>query len=141
MTKMLTAMVAIAFTTIGLAQRANEHSDARTPVPDGKWIISSIMVNGTLTDISARAWQIEFKAAEGQVHASICNIIRGGYSAEENEIKFGQMISTKMYCQDMLYETAFLMAIGEIDSFYYEKNRLILKKGDEIIMIFSMPVN
>nr|MCU0403737.1 META domain-containing protein [Chitinophagaceae bacterium] len=63
------------------------------------------------------------------------------YNIEGNQIKFGNMFSTKMMCPDMEYESAFGKAMMQVDNFSFEKNRMLLKKGDEILLVLSIPVN
>ena len=45
-----------------------------------------------------------------------------------------------MMCPEKEYESAIGKAFSEAESFEYDKNRMILKKGDRILMILTMPV-
>jgi heat shock protein HslJ len=108
--------------------------------PEGKWLITSLVMEGKLTDISAKAFELEFKEAGNQVSTKICNMIRGGYTMEGSNVKFGPMASTKMMCPDMNYEASFNQAIMQVDNIAYERNRMYLKKGNETLIILTMPV-
>jgi heat shock protein HslJ len=108
--------------------------------PEGKWLITSMVINGKLTDVSAKAYEFEFKTAGKQVFTKICNNMSGGYTMEGNTIKFGPMRSTKMLCPETDYESAFSQAIMQVDTVEYERNRMHLKKGNETLLILTMPV-
>lgn len=107
---------------------------------EGKWIISAILTSGKLTEVSDKGWEMEFLTAEQMAAAGLCNRMNGGFTLQGNQIKFGPMRSTKMMCPDMDLETAFSKAITEIDNYAFDANRLLLKKGNEILVILSMPV-
>lgn len=128
----LMTIFATSLMTMGMAQENNG--------PAGKWLITSVLMEGKLADISAKAWEVEFKKAEGEVGTKICNSMAGKYTVTGNKIKFGAMRSTRMMCPEMEYESAIGKAFSEAESFEYDKNRMILKKGDRILMILTMPV-
>jgi heat shock protein HslJ len=128
-------LMAIAVTTlmnIGMAQENNG--------PAGKWLITSVLEDGNLSDVSGKAWEVEFRKAEGEVGAKVCNSMSGKYTVTGNKIKFGTMRSTKMMCPDINHETAVGKAFADADNFEYDKNRMLLKKGSKLVMILTMPV-
>lgn len=118
--------------TLGMAQQ--------NPGPAGKWQIVSVLMDGNMEDVSAKSWEVEFKAADGQVAAKICNSMGGKYSVNGNKIKFGPMRSTKMMCPEINYETAVGKAFSAAETFEYDKNRMTLKKGEQVLMVLEMPV-
>jgi heat shock protein HslJ len=132
MKQLLMTMLASTLITLGMAQQNDG--------PDGKWIITSVLMDGKLTDVSEKSWEVAFTKAEGQVGAKICNSMGGKYTVTGKKIKFGAMRSTKMMCPDINYETAIGKAFADADNFEYDKNRMQLKKGDKILMILTMPV-
>jgi heat shock protein HslJ len=107
---------------------------------EGKWVIASIMTEGQLADVSGKAWEMEFRTGEKAVGVGICNRIGGGYTIDGNKIKFGPMRSTKMMCPDIKFEGAFGKAIIEVDNYSFDKNRMMLKKGDETLIELYMPI-
>lgn len=128
----LMTIFATTLLTMGMAQENNG--------PAGKWLIISVLQEGKLTDVSAKAWEVEFKKAEGEVGTKICNSMAGKYTVTGNKIKFGAMRSTRMMCPEMDYESAIGKAFSEAESFEYDKNRMTLKKGVKVLMTFMMPL-
>lgn len=108
--------------------------------PDGNWLISAVMMNGMLTNVSDKPWQMEFRKTEGQVSLKICNRIAGKYSLKNGKIKVGPLLSTKMMCPEMDYEMAISKALQEADSIEFEQQTLKLKKGKAVLMVLTMPV-
>jgi heat shock protein HslJ len=124
--------MAMALVTVTMAQENNG--------PAGKWLITSVLQEGKLTDVSAKAWEVDFKKAEGEVGAKICNSMGGKYTVTGSKIKFGAMRSTKMMCPDIDYETAIGKAFADSDNFEFDKNRMFLKKGAKVLMTLTMPI-
>lgn len=132
MKQLIITILASTLVTLGMAQQ--------NPAPAGKWQILSIWVDGKMEDVSAKSWEVEFKVTEGQVGAKICNSMGGKYSVTGNKIKFGAMRSTKMMCPEINYETAVGKAFSAAETFEYDKNRMTLKKGEQVLMVLEMPV-
>lgn len=64
-----------------------------------------------------------------------CNRISGNYEiAKRGSIKFSNVVSTKMLCTDQRFEDRFLEVLNEVDGYEVENNRMLLKKGKEIVM-------
>ena len=64
-----------------------------------------------------------------------CNQINGNYTLDKNEIKFTDVIATKMACNDIEFENAFLSALGSIDRYEVNGNDLLLKKRKETVLV------
>ncbi len=64
-----------------------------------------------------------------------CNQINGSYNLEKKTIRFGEVISTKMSCQDIQFENAFLSTLGNVDRYEQKGNDLLLKKKNEVLLI------
>lgn len=109
--------------------------------PNGKYILTSLWMDGKLTNVSAKAYEMEFKKDENQVYTKVCNNISGKYTLDGSKIKFGHMRSTRMMCPDMNFETAFNQALEQVDNISYDRAKLHLKKGDQILVTLTMPVN
>ena len=128
----LMTMMATALLTHAIAQENNG--------PAGKWLITSILQEGKLTEVSGKSWEVDFKKDEGQVGAKICNSMGGKYTVDGKNIKFGAFRSTKMMCPDINFETAIGKAFEGANNFEYNKNQLFLKKGSQVLMVLTMPV-
>lgn len=67
-----------------------------------------------------------------------CNRISGNYTLEKkNELRFGQVISTKMSCDDIAFETAFLSTLDKVNRFETNGNTMLLKDGNDVILILQ----
>jgi heat shock protein HslJ len=67
-----------------------------------------------------------------------CNQISGAYSLDKNEIHFGEVMSTKMSCEDIQFENTFLSTLNSIDHYEQRGNDLLLKKKKEVLLRFTV---
>lgn len=67
-----------------------------------------------------------------------CNQINGGYSLDKKEIHFGEVMSTKMSCDDIQFENTFLSILNTIDHYEQRGDDLLLKKKKEVLLRFSV---
>jgi heat shock protein HslJ len=82
---------------------------------------------------------LEFIPAEKKITGNAgCNRINGGYILEKkNHINFQDVISTKMACQDMAFETTFLSLLNEVNRYEQQNSTLILKNDRKILFKFE----
>ena len=66
-----------------------------------------------------------------------CNQINGGYAVDKKEIRFSQVVSTKMSCEDIAFEGTFLDLLSKVDRFEQKGNDLLLKRKKEVLLILS----
>ena len=64
-----------------------------------------------------------------------CNQINGNYSIDKQEIKFTEVVSTKMSCNDIEFENAFLTILSSIDHYEVRGGDLLLKKNKETRLV------
>ncbi len=64
-----------------------------------------------------------------------CNPINGNYSLDKNEIRFTDVVATKMACNDIEFENAFLAALSSVDRYEVNGNDLLLKKRRETLLV------
>jgi heat shock protein HslJ len=64
-----------------------------------------------------------------------CNQINGNYGVDKQEIKFTEVISTKMSCNDIEFENAFLATLSSIDHYEVRGGDLLLKKSKETRLV------
>ena len=64
-----------------------------------------------------------------------CNQINGNYTLDKNEIKFTDVIATKMACNDIEFENTFLSTLSSIDRYEVNGNDLLLKKRKETLLV------
>jgi heat shock protein HslJ len=122
-------------------EKDNKMENQLANAPNGKYILTALFMDGKLTDVSGKAYEVEFKKSDNQISTKICNITGGQYSLDGNKITFGPLRSTRMMCSDMNYENALSKAFPEIDNFSYDRAKLHLKKGADILITLTMPVN
>jgi heat shock protein HslJ len=64
-----------------------------------------------------------------------CNQINGNYILDKKEIKFTEVLSTKMSCNDIEFENTFLSTLSSVDRFEMRESDLLLKKSKEIRLV------
>ena len=64
-----------------------------------------------------------------------CNQMSGNYTLDGKEIHFGEVLSTKMACADIEFETAFLSTLNSVEKYEMKGNDLLLKKNKEILLV------
>jgi heat shock protein HslJ len=63
-----------------------------------------------------------------------CNQINGGYTLEKNDIRFTDVASTKMSCEDIAFENAFLSTLSSVDGYEQRGDDLLLKRKKEVLL-------
>ncbi|MEO5564066.1 MAG: META domain-containing protein [Chitinophagaceae bacterium] len=67
-----------------------------------------------------------------------CNRISGNYTLEKKDrIKLGEVISTKMSCGDIAFETTFLSTFNTVDRFETQGTILSLKDNKKVVLKFE----
>ena len=64
-----------------------------------------------------------------------CNQINGNYSVDKKEIRFTEVLSTKMSCNDIEFENTFLTTLNTIDRYELSGTDLLLKKNKETRLV------
>ena len=64
-----------------------------------------------------------------------CNQINGNYSIDKNTIRFTEVLSTKMSCNDIEFENTFLSILSSIDRYEANGSDLLLKKKKETMLV------
>jgi heat shock protein HslJ len=82
---------------------------------------------------------IEFNPTEKKITGNGgCNRINGNYTIEKKgSIQFGEVLSTKMSCPDISFETTFLSTLNSVDHYTVEDNGLFLKDGNKVLLVFK----
>jgi len=80
---------------------------------------------------------IEINSKEKKVTGNTgCNSMNGKVEVEEDQIKFSDLITTKMFCENSI-ESEFLISLGMVNNYKIEKLKLHLYRDDEELMIFQ----
>jgi len=67
-----------------------------------------------------------------------CNQISGAYTLDKKAIHFGEIISTKMTCEDIQFENTFLSTLNSVDHYEQRGNDLLLKRKKEVLLRFTV---
>jgi len=83
---------------------------------------------------SRRDAYINFEVAEKRFTGNGgCNQINGSYTLDKDDIRFTDVVSTKMSCSDIDFENTFLSALSSIDRYEVRGNDLLLKRKQEVM--------
>jgi len=104
-----------------------------------RWVLTEMKEVPVQQSGTRRDAYLEFMPAEKKVAGNGgCNRINGSYMLEKkNRIKFQEIASTKMACQDMAFETAFLSLLNEVNRFEQQGSTLVLKDDRKILLKFE----
>ena len=64
-----------------------------------------------------------------------CNQVNGIYTVDKNDLKFTDVVSTKMSCNDIEFESTFLTTLSSIDKYEVRENQLLLKRNKETRLV------
>ena len=129
--------------TLQLAQVARdfegEADPARMTLQMKTWYwVKTVYNDGTVhTPVKPDVFSLTF-GDDGNVNVTTdCNNLRGNVVVDENRIQFGQMMSTRMYCEDS-QEQLFSKMLDNISSYFFtDRGQLVLEiKFDSGSMIF-----
>lgn len=81
---------------------------------------------------------LEFTPAEKRFAGNGgCNHISGTYTLEKKDLRFNDVIATKMACADISFETTFLNTLKDVDRYQVDGNQLKLKDGRKVILVLQ----
>lgn len=84
-----------------------------------------VQLSGTRRDA-----YIEFTESEKRFSGNAgCNQMSGNYTLDKRDITFTDVISTKMSCPDIEFETVFLQLLSEVNRYEMENDDIVLKDG------------
>jgi len=64
-----------------------------------------------------------------------CNTMNGTYKIEKSKIYFSEIITTKMSCPDISFETTFLQTLDKVNRFEVSGNTILLKRDNDVLVI------
>ncbi|SRR6266498_3105860 len=107
-----------------------------------RWVLTEM--RGVPVQLSGghRDAYIKFEVAEKRFTGNGgCNQINGNYSLDKNKIRFGEVISTKMSCEDIAFENSFLSTLNNIDRYELRGNDLLLKRKKDVLLVLTARSN
>ena len=67
-----------------------------------------------------------------------CNRINGNYTLEKrSDLRFSDIVSTKMSCPDLAFETAFLATLADVNRFEMLDDNMLLKDDNKVLLILQ----
>lgn len=104
----------------------------------GRWILTEM--KGVPVQLSGgrRDAFIDFDiAAKTFTGNGGCNQINGNYQIDKNNIRFTDVVSTKMNCPDISFENTFLSTLGSVNRFEMRGNDILLKRKRDVVLVLS----
>jgi heat shock protein HslJ len=106
---------------------------------DHRWVVKvmkqvPVQLSGTNRDA-----YLEFSANEKRFTGNGgCNRLSGNYMPDKkSSIHFSQVISTKMSCADIAFETTFLALLNKTNRYEIIGNNMLLKDRNEVLLILE----
>ena len=102
------------------------------PLEGTRWRLDEIEGRKIDTSKNLKSVYLVLNNAQNRVEGSgSCNNFAGSYAlSSHSKIDFGQLISTKMYCEGIEIENAFFKGLSETNKYSIKKDTLFL--GNEI---------
>ena len=80
---------------------------------------------------------IEFNESEKRFSGNAgCNQMSGRYALDKNDLSLSEVITTKMSCPDIEFETLFLELLADVDRYEMEGDDLVMKDGRREVLKF-----
>lgn len=101
-------------------------------------------MNGNIVETSAgskvpsMAFDMQKMTVSGN---SGCNSFSGGFTVQEESLTFGNLATTRMMCEDMKVETAFLAAMPNVRKYIMAEGRLVFSDAEGKQLMAFDPVS
>ena len=117
----------------------------RMPVTDKQelfnthWQLKVIYKNNKAAYIYTQAF-IRLDETQKRVSGNgSCNSFGGSVTINDNKLQFGNLFSTKMYCEAVQgIETDFFAALGKVTRYEIKDNCLLMYQGDKLMLEFEV---
>ncbi len=103
-----------------------------------KWQLKSIHSKDEAAYIYTNAF-INFDQEKKRVSGNgSCNSFGGSVEVNDSQLRFGHLISTRMYCERVQeIETDFFAALSKVNRFEIKGNILLMYKGGQLLLEFE----
>jgi heat shock protein HslJ len=102
----------------------------------GKWLLDAVRINDKMETVAK--WQYTTEIKDGQIFAHLCNRLRGPVTVgNEGQFKAGPVVSTRMTCPQIAYESAFAKALENAKGYKVTGTEWMLMKGDTILAVLK----
>lgn len=114
---------------------ADTENTSQTPLPGTTWNLAE-MNNSKIQHPGPQVPHLRFEA-EKVTGNDGCNNFSGGYTLEENSLKFGMLASTRMACPHLKdLDIEFNKMISMTSSYRLSGNKLELYENDKLLASF-----
>ncbi|HEY6503671.1 MAG TPA: META domain-containing protein [Chitinophagaceae bacterium] len=113
--------------------------DGVTALDTHKWYLTTIYKTNGYTQVLIRKAFISFNTTDGRISGNgSCNSFGGKLTVDSSGISFGNIFSTKMYCNDVQsIENDFFSRLSKVTRYEIRGNKLLLFEGDELVLEFE----
>jgi heat shock protein HslJ len=117
-------------------KRSTAKKNSMAELEHTDWKLAAIGIAAIAADQGNR--EIYIHLDSGKIHGFAgCNQVSGRYEVKEDSLKFGPLMSTKMFCPQMKTETAFLKALESTAKWKLKEQELeLLGTGGELLARF-----
>jgi heat shock protein HslJ len=109
-----------------------ENSEAfiKTPLEETHWTLVELMGKPISDTPERKEMYLILHKDQNRIEGNGgCNAFSGTYVLKNNEISFGPLVSTKVFCPALQYENEFLKALSTANHYYLKSDTLSLTKG------------
>ncbi len=123
--------LSIALTTIGCSPKLSPDAGWGNQ----RWVVVEMKGVPVQQSGSRKDAFINFNVNEKRFNGNAgCNQMSGNYTIDARDIHFGEVLSTKMSCPDIEFETAFLATLSSVDGYEMVGTDLLLKRKRETVL-------
>jgi len=102
----------------------------------GRWVVVELKGVPVQQSGGRRDAYISFDIGEKRFSGNGgCNQITGNYSVSRNSIRFTDVVSTKMSCNDIEFENTFLSELNTIDRYEVRGTDILLKRRKTTVIV------
>jgi heat shock protein HslJ len=102
----------------------------------GRWVVVEMKGVPVQQSGGRRDASINFEVDQKKFRGSGgCNQINGAYTIDRKNIKFTDVVSTKMSCADISFENTFLSLLNDVNRYELSGEELRLKKRKETVLV------
>lgn len=105
-------------------------SSVNAPLFETHWKLVELMGHKIQDSATKKEMYLVLKKTESRVEGNGgCNAFSSTFTLQNNQITFGPLVSTKMFCQGIEAENEFFKALSSADHYYLKSNTLLLTQG------------
>ncbi len=101
-----------------------------TPLQETHWTLVELMGKPITDTPERKEMYLILRKDQNRVEGNGgCNAFSGTYVLKNNEISFGPLVSTKMFCPAIEYENNFFKGLSSANHYYIKEDTLSLTEG------------